>query len=49
MTVIAQDAEALGRRAAERLFARLAGDMGQPVTEVLPTRLIPRGSGELRP
>jgi len=48
VTVIAQDSEALGRQAAERLFARLAGDMGPPVTEVLPTRLIERGSGEVR-
>jgi len=49
VTVIAQDAEALGRRAAERLFARLAGDVGPPATEVLPTRLIVRGSGEVKP
>ena len=49
VTVIAQDAEELGRRAAERLFARMSGDLGPPVTEVLPTRLIIRGSGELRP
>lgn len=49
VTVIAQDAEALGRRAAERLFARLSGDGGPPVTEVLPTRLIVRGSGEVKP
>lgn len=49
VTVIAQDAEALGRRAAERLFARMSGDLGPPVTKVLPTQLIIRGSGELRP
>ena len=49
VTVIAQDAEELGRRAAERLFARLAGDVGPPTTEVLPTRLIVRGSGEVKP
>jgi LacI family transcriptional regulator len=49
VTVIAQDAEAMGRRAAERMFARLAGDAGPPVTEVLPTRLIVRGSGEVLP
>jgi LacI family transcriptional regulator len=49
VTVIAQDAAELGRRAAERLFARLAGDMGPPATQVLPTRLIARGSGEVRP
>ena len=49
VTVIAQDAEALGRRAAEQLFARLGGDLEPPVTEVLPTRLIARGSGEVTP
>ena len=49
VTVIAQDAEAMGRRAAERLFARLAGEVGPPATEVLPTRLIERGSGEVKP
>jgi len=49
VTVIAHDAAELGRRAADRLFARLSGDMGPPVTEVLPTRLIARGSGEVMP
>jgi LacI family transcriptional regulator len=48
VTVIAADAQALGRRAAERLFARLAGEAGPPETEVLPTRLIVRGSGEVK-
>jgi LacI family transcriptional regulator len=49
VTVIAVDAQALGRRAAERLFSRLAGNEGSPQTEVLATRLIVRGSGEVRP
>jgi LacI family transcriptional regulator len=49
VTVIAVDAQALGRRAAERLFARLAGNRASPQTEVLATRLIVRGSGEVRP
>lgn len=48
VTVIAADAEALGRRAAERLFGRLHGHSGAPEVEVLPTRLIVRGSGEVR-
>lgn len=48
VTVIAADAPALGQRAAELLFARLAGDQGAPVTDVLPTRLIVRGSGEVQ-
>ncbi len=46
LTVIEQDASALGHTAAELLFARLAGDRRPVQRIVLPTRLIPRGSGE---
>ncbi len=49
LTVVAQDADQLGRLTAERLFARLDGDLGPTVQAVVPTRLIPRGSGELAP
>jgi LacI family transcriptional regulator len=49
LTVVAQDAAALGRRAAEQLFRRLAGDAGAPERVVLPTTLIMRGSGEVPP
>ena len=48
LTVIVQDASALGRIAAELLFARIAGDRRPIQRVVLPTRLVPRGSGELR-
>jgi LacI family transcriptional regulator, galactose operon repressor len=49
LTVVAQDPGALGRTAAERLFARLDGD-GSPAREVvLPVSLIERGSGEIAP
>ncbi|MGF6827269.1 LacI family transcriptional regulator [Kitasatospora sp. MAP12-15] len=47
VTVVAQDPAGLGRTAAELLFRRLAGEHGQPQRIELPTRLIPRGSGEL--
>jgi LacI family transcriptional regulator len=47
LTVVAQDPIALGRTAAELLFARLDGDGGPTRRVVLPTRLIARGSGEL--
>jgi LacI family transcriptional regulator len=47
VTVVAGDARALGRAAAERLFARLAGDRDPVRTIVLPTTLTPRGSGEI--
>ncbi|MGW4382194.1 LacI family DNA-binding transcriptional regulator [Kitasatospora sp. NPDC004531] len=49
LTVVAQDPAALGALAARRLFARLAGDCGAPERLELPTTLIARGSGELRP
>ncbi|MFJ9823517.1 LacI family DNA-binding transcriptional regulator [Streptomyces sp. NPDC101160] len=49
ITVIAQDAAALGRTAAERLFRRLDGAAEAPQTVVLETRLIARGSGEIAP
>ncbi|WP_328541021.1 LacI family DNA-binding transcriptional regulator [Streptomyces sp. NBC_00344] len=49
ITVIAQDAAALGRTAAETLFRRLEGANEAPTQRILPTRLIARGSGEIRP
>ncbi|WP_413811492.1 LacI family DNA-binding transcriptional regulator [Streptomyces sp. OE57] len=49
ITVIAQDSAQLGRTAADLLFRRLDGAGGDPRRLVLPTRLIPRGSGELPP
>jgi len=49
VTVVAQDPLALGRSAAELLFERLDGHDGPSRLVVVPTRLIERGSGELRP
>jgi LacI family transcriptional regulator len=49
VTVIAQDATAMGKLAAEILFRRLDGDRSPVTTHVVPTRLITRGSGEIRP
>ncbi|MFD0265657.1 LacI family DNA-binding transcriptional regulator [Streptomyces sp. NPDC127106] len=49
VTVVAQDAAALGRVATDRLFQRLGGAALPPTRIELPTRLIPRGSGELPP
>jgi LacI family transcriptional regulator len=48
VTVIAHDVAALGRTAAELLFARVDGDGAPPRRVVLPVRLITRGSGEVR-
>jgi LacI family transcriptional regulator len=48
VTVVAQDVEAMGRHAAELLFARIKGYDGPPETTVLPSHLIARGSGELK-
>ena len=47
MTVIAQDIVTMGKLAAEILFRRLDGDQSPTATHVVPTRLIPRGSGEI--
>jgi LacI family transcriptional regulator, galactose operon repressor len=49
ISVVAQDPQALGRSAAERLFRRLDGDASPSVHVVLPVQLIGRGSGEIPP
>lgn len=49
VTVLAQDPAALGRAAAEQLFARIDGFAGPSRETVLAPRLITRGSGELPP
>jgi LacI family transcriptional regulator len=49
LTVVAQDAYGMGRRAAELLFERLDGLADEGRRVVLSTALIPRGSGEIAP
>jgi LacI family transcriptional regulator len=49
ISVVAQDPQALGRAAADRLFRRLDGDPAPAVHEIIPVALIARGSGEIRP
>jgi LacI family transcriptional regulator len=49
LTVGAQEPVAVGRAAAERLFARMNGDSSPARAVVLPVRLIERGSGEIAP
>ncbi len=49
ITVVPQHPLDLGRRAAELLFARLAGLTSPAQREVTVNSLIPRGSGEIRP
>lgn len=44
MTAVAQDNLAMGRRAAERLFARIQNKQKIPHKSLIPTRLIPRAS-----
>ena len=48
ISVVAQDSEGLGRLAAEILFRRLDGDDSPTRTFVVPSRLVMRGSGEIR-
>lgn len=49
VTVVLQDAYELGRQAAELLFSRLGGFTGESRLIVVPTQLVPRGSGEIEP
>ncbi|ASN40844.1 LacI family DNA-binding transcriptional regulator [Paeniglutamicibacter terrestris] len=49
VTVIAQHPDRIGVRTAERLLARIDGDQEPPRTYVVPSELIQRGSGEIRP
>jgi LacI family transcriptional regulator len=49
VTVVAQNPSSIGRIAAELLFARIDGDRSSPQVRLVPTTLIRRGSGEIRP
>jgi LacI family transcriptional regulator len=49
VTVVAHDAAALGRASADLLFARLDNPTRPTQVVTLPTRLLVRGSGEVRP
>lgn len=48
VTVVAQDPVAIGRLGADILFRRIAGEDFPIQQHVVPTRLIARGSGEIR-
>jgi LacI family transcriptional regulator len=48
-TVVRHDSHRMGVVAAELAFARLDGDDAPPRRVVLPTELVPRGSGEVPP
>ena len=49
ITVVAHDPEEMGVLGAEQVLTRLRGETGPARRIVLPTRLVPRGSGERRP
>jgi LacI family transcriptional regulator len=49
ITVIAQDPAAMGKMAAELLFRRLDGDRSPTEHHVVLTKMVTRGSGEIRP
>ena len=49
VTVVAQDAGEIGRRAAQQLFRRIDGETSAARQRVVATRLLPRGSGEIAP
>lgn len=48
VTVLAQDAWAIGRQAATALFDRLDGSNAPMRTHVIPVKFVQRGSGEIR-
>jgi LacI family transcriptional regulator len=49
VTIVAQDPWAIGAAACQRLFERMDGDGGPPRSVIIPTQLVARGSGEIRP
>lgn len=49
VTLVKQDIAEIGRRSIEMLFSRINGNLNSYVTEVVPTTLIPMGSGEIKP
>ena len=49
VTVVAQDPATIGATACRVLFERMDGDASPPREHSVPTRLIPRGSGEIAP
>lgn len=49
VTLVKQDIGEIGRRSIEKLFSRINGNLDGYVTEVVPTTLIPMGSGEIKP
>nr|WP_284295040.1 LacI family DNA-binding transcriptional regulator [Luteimicrobium album] len=49
LTVVAQNPERIGALAADLLFDRLDGTDTPTKTHIIPTELIPRGSGEIHP
>ena len=48
VTVIAQDPALIGRIGADILFRRISGDQTDYESQVVPTKLILRGSGEIK-
>lgn len=49
ITVVAQNPQRIGELAARRIMARLDGDASEATKIIVPTVLIPRGSGEIMP
>lgn len=49
ITLITQDIAAMGQHSAQLLFNRIEGFEGSAVQDIIPTSLIVRGSGEIRP
>jgi len=48
ITTVPQNAEEVGRRDGDLLFSRLLEGRNEPIREIVPVTLVPRGSGEIR-
>ena len=49
VTLVKQDIAEIGRRSIQQLFNRINGSTEKPVTTIVPTVLVPMGSGEISP
>lgn len=49
ISIVSQDTRTLGERAVEILLSRLDGDTGPVRTDIVPTVMVRRGSGEIAP
>jgi LacI family transcriptional regulator len=49
LTLVKQNLAEIGRLSIQTLLGRIDGDSSKSLTQVVPTTLVPMGSGEIRP